>query len=213
MKLGPHLLTSTALGTVITVSTGEPLAIPITIAAGVLPDTDHLLDFYWHYIRKSRKRLFVLFHGWEFVFVLFGFFFCSAAFYPQHAWWLGSIFAGYTSQLGLDQIGNGAKWNTYFFLWRLSRGFKRRESYGGDNPGAYKALTGSLPWIGPKMVPWFEAREREMYPELYNIREEAKTVNWHSTNAVCPRCGSSNTNRQPLYTGFKRICWDCNLDY
>lgn len=163
MKLLPHVAASTTAGAFVAVTSDVPAAVPVAIAAGVLPDTDHLLDFYWHYFRRSRARLFVLFHGWEFLAVMVGLLIYF------DTWWMAAITWGYFTQIALDQIANKAKWYTYFFSWRLSRGFRRRESYGGDNPGLYKAFTDSLPWIGPRLEPWFEKIDMEMYPERRRI--------------------------------------------
>ena len=161
MKLLPHIAASTIAGASYGIFSGHYETIPVVMAAGILPDVDHVFDFYWHYVRKSRKRLFILFHGWEFYLALI-----VVTWFTQN-WWIGAVASGYFTQLLLDQLGNKAKWNTYFFTWRAWNRFRRQESYGSDSPGFYKALTDSLPWVGPKMVPWFEAREREMYPEAY----------------------------------------------
>ncbi|KKM99414.1 hypothetical protein LCGC14_1148130 [marine sediment metagenome] len=170
MKLIPHTTAGLIVGGIIGVATQEPLAVPVAIAAAVLPDTDHLLDFYWHYIRRSRARLFLLFHGWEFVIIL------HTLNNLNPSWWMASITAGYLTQILLDQIGNNAKWNTYFFTWRAWNRFRRWESYGKDSPGLYKALTDSLPWLGPKMEPWFKQRDEEMYPEIYISRVDPATA-------------------------------------
>ncbi|KKN70537.1 hypothetical protein LCGC14_0429680 [marine sediment metagenome] len=162
MKLIPHATTGAAVGSLVAWGWNEPLAIPLGVAAAVLPDVDHIFDFYWHYVRRSRKRLFILFHGWEFVILLhlYQFF--------DHSWWASTISLGYASQIILDQIGNNAKWNTYIFSWRAWNRFRRFESYGKDSPGFYKAFTQSVPWLGPKMEPWFKQRDKEMYPEVYS---------------------------------------------
>ena len=161
MKLIPHATAGVVVGTAGAFFWGQPWAILVGILAAVLPDADHILDFYWHYVRRSRARLFILFHGWEFVVILHLYQFFDPS------WWASAMSMGYATQIILDQIGNNAKWNTYFFTWRAWNRFRRFESYGKDSPGFYKALTESLPWLGPKMEPWFKQRDEEMYPEVY----------------------------------------------
>lgn len=162
MKLLPHVVASAAVGGYVAANYGEPLAIPVALAAGVLPDSDHLLDFYWHYVRKSRKRLFVFFHSWELAFVI--------SIYNliwMQTWWMDALVAGYWTQMLLDQFGNESDFKFYFWFYRARHRFKRQEALGFDRPGFHEALTDSLPYFGPKMRPWFEARDREMYPEIY----------------------------------------------
>lgn len=160
MKLGPHIVGGVIGGTVVATGENEILAVPVAIGAAVLPDADHLLDFYWQYIRMSRERLFLLLHGWEIWVTLF----LIAIAIDQ--WWMSAIQIGYFTQIALDQWGNrGGSKLKYFWLYRAWHKFNRPRLYGSDSPGFYIALTHSLPWIGPKIEPWFVKREKQLYPE------------------------------------------------
>ena len=67
MNLGPHVAVSAAAGAVLWAATGDVKTLPVAIGAGVLPDVDHLLDYYNWYVRRSYSRLILLLHGWEYL--------------------------------------------------------------------------------------------------------------------------------------------------
>ena len=153
MKLGPHLAISTAVGGAVWAVTGEPLAVPAAIAAGVLPDADHVLDFYIKYVRRDRRFLFLLFHGWEFL----------AAGIVLHLtlfsqpWALAAVL-GYAGQLIADQAANRVKWHTYFITARAALGFRSVRVLGRDDSRSYLALVESLPFGRSWLRSWFQAR-------------------------------------------------------
>jgi|GEM_PF-3865066 len=41
------------------------MALPVAIGAGVLNDTDHLIDYYLWYIKKDHRKLYLLLHAWS----------------------------------------------------------------------------------------------------------------------------------------------------
>ena len=43
----------------------EPLAIPITVGAGVLVDIDHSPDYWWTYALRREAMATLVLHGWE----------------------------------------------------------------------------------------------------------------------------------------------------
>jgi dienelactone hydrolase len=57
---------SAGIGATFWAATGEPMAVTVAVGAGVLNDTDHLLDYYLWYIKKDVRRLYLLLHGWEY---------------------------------------------------------------------------------------------------------------------------------------------------
>ena len=63
-------MVSVGIGASIWATTGSALALPAATATGVLIDADHVLDFYYLYVKKDRRRVFVLLHGWEYSLVL-----------------------------------------------------------------------------------------------------------------------------------------------
>ena len=67
--LGPlgHTAVSVGIGGGVWATTGSAMAIPAAAATGVLVDADHILDFYYWFAKKDTRRLFLLFHAWEYV--------------------------------------------------------------------------------------------------------------------------------------------------
>ncbi len=153
MKLGPHVAVSTAIGVGLWASTGDALALPAAVAAGVLPDADHLIDYYNWYIRRDFSRLILFLHGWEYLAVAI----LVYAFAFTEPWMLGVVL-GYASQIGADQIFNGVRWHTYFLLGRAVTGFDVRRVYGSEIPDAYESLVASLPFFREPLRRWFKRR-------------------------------------------------------
>ena len=153
MNLAPHLAISTAIGGGVWAATGEPMALPAAMAAGVLPDADHVLDFYVKYVRRDRRFLFLVFHGWEFLAVGV---ILHLALFPQ-AWVLAAVL-GYASQLVADQTANKVRWHTYFITARAALGFKSDRVLGRDDTASYTALVDSLPFARTWLRSWFQAR-------------------------------------------------------
>jgi hypothetical protein len=145
---------SAATGGVLAVATGEVKLVPITFAAGVLPDVDHVFDYYNWYIRNKTERLFVFLHGWEYLAALVGLY----LFAFQETWML-AITIGYATQIGTDQIFNHPKWHTYFVISRAARGFawsgvvRRRPA-----DESYMSLMASIPIFRGPIKAWFERR-------------------------------------------------------
>lgn len=57
---------SVGIGATFWAAYGDPMAVPVAVGAGVLNDTDHLLDYYLWYIKKDPRRLYLLLHAWEY---------------------------------------------------------------------------------------------------------------------------------------------------
>ena len=153
MNLGPHIGISAAAGTGIWIATGEPWTIPVTVAAGVLPDADHILDYYNWYIRRSYKRLILFLHGWEYLIAAV----CLYLFVFKENWML-AVLVGYATQIGTDQLFNGVRWHTYLFSARAMRGFRASEVHGGDMRHGYVAIVASVPFFKEQLARWFESR-------------------------------------------------------
>ena len=153
MKLGHHAAVSVAIGVGLWAATGDARTLPAAVAAGVLPDVDHLLDYYNWYIRRDTRRLILIFHGWEYLVaavLIYVFAFTEP--------WMLAVVLGYASQVGTDQIFNGVRWHTYSLLARASLGFDARRVVGRDMTQAYEALVDSLPVFRDPVRRWFERR-------------------------------------------------------
>ena len=156
MKLLPHIVVSTAAGGAVWAATGDPWAVPGAVAAGVLPDGDHVLDYYVRYWRGNRSRLFLLLHGWEYLAI-------GIALYVmfQPGEWALGLLAGYATQIGGDQVFNNVRWNTYFMTVRAAKRFNSMRILGRADNGSYMALVESLPFGRDRVRRWFEEREAQ----------------------------------------------------
>lgn len=154
MKLLPHVAMSTAAGTLVWATTGEPATIPVAIATGVLPDVDHLLDYYVKYVRRDGRFQFLLLHGWEYLFT--GLF--ALAFWIQDPWLIAAV-AGYATQIVGDQYSHkNVRWNTYLLTARAIKGFRAPAGYEWNNGRAYQSLVESVPFGREALTRWFESR-------------------------------------------------------
>lgn len=153
MRLGHHTIVSGAVGAGLWASTGQPETLPIAVAAGVLPDADHLVDFYNWYVRGSRDRLILFLHGWEYAIgALLVYLFA----FPEP--WMLAVLIGYTTQIGGDQLFNGVRPYTYLLTVRLWRRFEVITVHDRDVTYAYESLVHSIPFVQDRLHAWFEAR-------------------------------------------------------
>ena len=155
MKLVPHIVVSGSAGAVIWMGSGEPETIAIAILAGTLPDLDHILDFWNWYVRKNTEKLYLFFHGWEYLGLMI---MINSLLWPEP--WMLSITAGYATQIGTDQLFNGVRWRAYFILMRAAAGFQWQAAH-LERPAddAYLAAINSLPFYRRRFRRWFEARK------------------------------------------------------
>ncbi|MDA1280654.1 MAG: hypothetical protein O3B95_11575 [Chloroflexi bacterium] len=154
MRLLPHTALSSAAGILVWGVTGEPIAVPVAVAAGVLPDVDHLFDYYVKYGRRDGRFQFLLFHGWEYL--LIG---LIAYLFWLHEPWLLALIAGYATQIAGDQFSHdNARWNTYLVTARASKRFRAPRFGGPGNSRAYRSLVETMPFGREALTRWFEKR-------------------------------------------------------
>jgi hypothetical protein len=121
--LGPigHTLASVGLGGLVWATTGSTLAIPTAVAAGVLVDLDHFIDFFDSKDEGRNCHMFRPFHAWEYF---------LAALVLLVLFWPNTLFLaallGYLSHLAIDQLTNRVHPLAYLLVFRASRGFRRR---------------------------------------------------------------------------------------
>ena len=118
--MGPvgHLLVSSAVGGVVWVATGSPAAAGVTVAVGVLMDTDHVYDYYQRYARRKYGRIYLPLHAWEYSLVGLGF----IAMGLNHPIFLGAVLAHLT-HVGSDHWHNGLNKFGYSITYRAIKGF------------------------------------------------------------------------------------------
>jgi hypothetical protein len=119
MKPSRHLALSTGVGGVVWAASGEPLAIPIAIAAGVLIDVDHAPDLWSSLVLRRSPTVIYPLHAWEWVAMLIAY-----GAWVGYPWWLAALIAAFGLHVATDQIFNRAGPWTYFFFYRARHGFR-----------------------------------------------------------------------------------------
>ena len=161
--MGPvgHIAVSAAVGAVTWGITGSPSAAGAALAIGVLVDLDHLYDFYNWYIRRKRRKLHILLHGWEYSVAIF--FILGLLYY--HPLLLSAALA-HLAHIGSDHYRNGLSPLAYSIIYRFSVGFDASVLAPGRDVGlSYRAWTHMLPfghfiqpWFRRKIEPWILSR-------------------------------------------------------
>ena len=142
-NLGPigHTAASVGIGAAVWAATGEPLALPAAFVAGALNDADHLLDYYLWFVRKDRRRVFLVFHAWEYAVVGLT---LSLTIW-QHPALLAAALGHLGHMLG-DQLANRPKSKlAYSIIYRMRRGFDRRRLVGEVPATMSQALDPNIP--------------------------------------------------------------------
>lgn len=135
MKPGAHLLASAAVSASIYYTTRSLVFAGVAFFAGFLIDVDHLIDFIREYGVKSDLRkffnvfnetrfnkLFLWFHAWEWLIVLF-----ALSFVFEGNMILLGLFTGILHHLILDQCCNGVTPLGYSILYRALHQFSIKD--------------------------------------------------------------------------------------
>ena len=150
-----HTIVSAAIGTGVWIATGKPLAVPAATAAGVLIDSDHLLDYFQWYVRKNTRRAVVLFHAWEYA---------AAALMAAAVWYHPLLLAaalGYLGHVVGDHVANErAHPLAYSIIYRVRWRFDRIRIFGEPKGTFSDALHKRIPLWGrvEPLALWFVAR-------------------------------------------------------
>ncbi len=134
MKLRSHVIASIIFSSLFLVIFKSWTIAAVSFFSGVLIDCDHIIDFFCEFRKRfnvkqffdvhySEKILFfmVIFHSWELLFFL-----NIYAFFMGCNPWIIGIAIGFTQHVVLDQIFNNPGLS-YFFFWRLKKGFKKKK--------------------------------------------------------------------------------------
>jgi hypothetical protein len=134
-------------------ATGNATALPAALAAGVLPDLDHIPDYYLRFVQRDWRYLIIPFHGWEYA---------AAALVIYLVWvpepWMLAALLGYLTQIGGDQLFNRPRWHTYFITARALRKFRAEPILGRTDYTGYRAVVHSVPFGKDWVKRWFESR-------------------------------------------------------
>ncbi len=113
---------SLSIGAAAWVGGGSPLAVPVALAAGVLPDLDHLVDYIDSKDEGWKRHMFRPFHAWEYFFLAS---IVALAFYSNQLFLIAIL--GYLSHIAIDQFANRVHPLAYTLTYRVLKGFRRRE--------------------------------------------------------------------------------------
>ena len=150
MRPSRHLALSCAAGGALWVTTGEPLALPIAVGAGVLIDVDHGPDLWWALALQRKPTATFVFHAWEWLagILTFG---LTGAF----SWWLSAIIVGYGLHLVSDQAVNKGRIWSYSILYRGVHRFQTTSlAPQWDFHSTYNVLRKELPPVARLTERW-----------------------------------------------------------
>ena len=150
-----HLGLSAAAGGAVWATTGEPWALPISVATGVLVDLDHGPDLWWAFaLRREPIATFVL-HGWEWLLGL-----VVLGLFMGFPWALSAALVGYGLHLITDQMfNNGGLWS-YSLVYRARHRFRAAElAPDWDFDHAYEVLRSEVPFA-TATIEWWRGRHR-----------------------------------------------------
>ena len=102
-------------------ATGEPLALPLALATGVLIDADHLIDHFDSRERGVKRHMWRPLHAWEYVAVGVT---ILAVIWP-HPLFLAALLR-YISHVVIDQVMNETHPLAYLIAFRIKKGFRRK---------------------------------------------------------------------------------------
>jgi membrane-bound metal-dependent hydrolase YbcI (DUF457 family) len=136
MRPQGHVLVSAGLGSLFWAKSRDPRTMALSLAFGVLVDLDHFID-YWYFKRhisfdlqeflhsrywEGSKRLFILFHAFEYLPLVFLFW---------QAWkgrrWAVAATAAMSSHVLADHFINELRPFGYFIVYRAAKGFRSEE--------------------------------------------------------------------------------------
>ena len=148
-----HLALSTAAGGAVWAATGEALAFPATIAAGVLIDVDHSPDLWWTFALKRKPMAAFLLHGWELLIGL-----AALGIWAGFPWWLAAVLTGYGSHVTTDYLFNGRSLRSYFLIYRAINRFQAAKVFPDWNHSqAYGVLEKEVP-VAVRLIEWWNRR-------------------------------------------------------
>ena len=132
MRPQGHVIASTGLGAIFWARSRDWRTMLISLVFGVLVDVDHFIDYWYSEGRvtfdletfmgtryfKKRGRIFVLFHAWEYLPLLY---------FLWQAWkgrkWAVAATAAMSTHVVFDHFLNDLKPLGYFLWWRIKHRF------------------------------------------------------------------------------------------
>ncbi len=143
VALGPvgHIAVSVGVGAAVWAGTGSPLAVPVAAATGVLTDVDHVIDYFNLFVRRDDRRVFVVFHAWEYsllsILIVLG------------VWYHPLLLAAALGHLGHVTAGHLANRPAhplaYSIAYRTAAGFDWRRLFGEPPASFLDSMGGKIP--------------------------------------------------------------------
>lgn len=143
MSPSKHLASGLILGGAVYAAAGDPAASALALAASVLCDCDHILEYTAFCVQNKSKwtfaefsggtyfrqkgTLYIIFHAYEYLLALLGIFAALAIFTRAANIYLLSVILGYSLHMILDTIGNGCSLKGYFITYRRSKRWREAE--------------------------------------------------------------------------------------
>jgi hypothetical protein len=131
MRLPYHIAASTAVSGIIYLTTKSLALSAASFIVGIFIDLDHILDvmrehgstvtikdFFQICHTAQFERIFLLCHGWEWLFVG-----TAIAWYTSWNEWVVGALIGYTHHMILDTIHNSTNLRSYSLLYRWKNDF------------------------------------------------------------------------------------------
>lgn len=130
-----HLASALVLGGVIFTCTKDPAAAAAGGIAAVASDTDHVLEYIYDCVKRSRMpsfrefmsgsyfsekgTIYIIFHGWEYALLLLAA--AMLCYNRKYAAFptLGSAFLGYVMHLIFDTVVNDCTFRGYWLCYRI----------------------------------------------------------------------------------------------
>ena len=153
MRPSRHLALSTVAGGAVWAITGEPLALPLTVGAGVLVDVDHSPDLWWNLALRREPVAVYLLHSWEWLAGLM-----VVGVLTGSPWWLSAVVVGFGLHLLTDHLFNhGGRWS-YSLIYRASKGFRMAKlAPGWEVDQTYEVLRKEVP-VAVMLIEWWRRR-------------------------------------------------------
>ena len=150
-----HAAISLTIGGVLWAITKSPNSLVAAFLTGVLIDLDHLVDYYWWFVKDDRSKVWFFLHSNELVVPAF-----MACYLSEWDPVVLGVSAAFLGHLLTDQLANPVAPLAYFFTYRALKRFRRREIIRVNwedleqdfmrKPNIRTILGIFIPWLGVK---------------------------------------------------------------
>ena len=122
MKPPGHAVISLTIGGVLWATTKSPYSLVAAFVTGVMIDIDHLVEYYWWFVKEDQSKAWLFLHSYELVVPAF-----LAGYFSGWDPVVLGISLAFLGHLLTDQVANPVGPFAYFFTYRAMNGFRRRK--------------------------------------------------------------------------------------